>query len=230
MIPTRVMVIEDEVDLREELVDYLASRGYQAHGVASLAEMHATLDADPGWQVLVLDLRLPDGDGLDGARAVRLKHGLKVGIVMATARSLVDDRIRGLSDGADAYLVKPVDPRELCAQIDQVALRLQKALPHAVAGWRLDAAGLVLHCPGNERVPLTGSEAILVARLLANPGGTVDRALLCQALGQGDTLEAARRLDTLVSRLRAKVRQHSPEELPVRSFRNQGYAFTGGLQ
>jgi DNA-binding response OmpR family regulator len=79
-------------------------------------------------------------------------------------------------------------------------------------------------------VSLTGSEAILLARLLANPGRTVGRALLCQALGQGDTLEAARRLDTLVSRLRAKVRQHSPEELPVRSFRNQGYAFTGNVR
>jgi DNA-binding response OmpR family regulator len=66
MIPTRVLVIEDEVDLQEELVDYLVARGYRAEGVASLAEMHAALDADPGWQVLVLDLRLPDGDGLDG--------------------------------------------------------------------------------------------------------------------------------------------------------------------
>jgi DNA-binding response OmpR family regulator len=230
MIPTRVLVIEDEVDLREELVDYLIARGYRAHGVASLAAMHAALQTDDGWQVLVLDLRLPDGDGFEGAQAVRLKHGLKVGIIMATARSMVDDRIRGLSDGADAYLVKPVDPRELCAQIDRVALRLQKASQQEVAGWRLDVNELALHCPGNARVSLTGSEAILLARLLANPGRTVDRALLCQALGQGDTLEAARRLDTLVSRLRAKVRQHSPEELPVRSFRNQGYAFTGNVR
>lgn len=218
---TKVLVVEDEADLREELVDYLGSNGYYARGAQSVSELLACVAAEP-WHVLLLDLRLPDGDGLDAARTLRARHGLSFGIVMTTARGMIEERVQGLRVGADAYLVKPIDLRELRAQIDSVALRVR---PQG-APWRLDQHRMSLRCPDGTLVPLTGAELILLAHLLDRPDQTVDRALLCSALGHSDTLGDTRRLDTLVSRLRTKVHRESGSPLPVHTFRSQGYRFS----
>ena len=219
------MVVEDTADLREELVDYLALQGYEVEGVGSLAAMWQALESG-GWQVLVLDLGLPDGDGAEAATALRHSHGLQLGIVMATARGQTDQRIDGLRQGADAYLVKPVDPRELSAVIDRVAARLHAGpASQAQPSWMLLREQHALLCPNGMRVDLTGSEFLALDRLMASKGRPVAREDLQNLYSPGSVGVDMRRLDTLMSRLRTKVRQTTGLDLPVRTYRNQGYSF-----
>ncbi len=223
---TRVLVIEDTTDLREELVDYLHFRGYTVQGVGSLAAMHALLGSTEPWHVLVLDLGLPDGDGTLAAQQLRQSVGLDVGIVMVTARGQLEDRLLGLHSGADAYLVKPVDLRELCAVIDRLALRVaaQLATPLA-ATWQVLRDQHLLQCPNGCEVPLTGSECLVLAHLLTCRGQVVSRDVLEAMFTAGSSANEMRKFDSLLSRLRSKVLEQAGVELPVRTYRSQGYAF-----
>ncbi len=213
-----VLVVEDAPDLRLELVDYLQFKGYHAEGVGSIGAMQASLRAAP-WHVVVLDLGLPDGDGMDAARWVRAHSGQSVGLVMATARGRLDDRIDGLGAGADAYLVKPVEPRELQAVIERLASRLSGT------GWRIAPGSRQLLAPNGLAVPLTGAEALVLERLLAVRPHKLTREELNAVLGPGGDPGDTRRLDTLISRLRSKVQAETQLALPVQTFRNQGFAF-----
>jgi DNA-binding response OmpR family regulator len=226
----RVLVVEDETALREELVDFLKFYGIDAHGVGDIAGMLHQLKTFR-WDVLVLDLGLPDGDGLTAARRVRESFKLTIGMVIITARGHVEDRIAGLTAGADSYLVKPVNPRELKAVIDQLVPRLShQPEPFSltpVAGWHLDLLTLQLISPDQRATSLTGTEARLVEHLIRAGGRTVGRDGLLQHLAMGLTLEDTRRLDTRISRLRKKVADTAGGELPIKTFRSQGYAFVG---
>ena len=249
----KVLVIDDAPDLLAELVDYLGFCGFDTAGAASVQQMQQVL-AGAAWReseqprVLVLDLGLPDGDGLTVARHLRAEQGLALGIVMMTARGHLEDRILGLTAGADAYLTKPVAPRELKAVIDALVLRLAATAAAAAPGlagavqladeaaagavpayWRVDPATLRLICPGGCSVGLTGAEARLLAALFQAQGQVLNREQLCQRLGHGAGLDDTRRLDSLVSRLRGKVEQQCSMALPLQTFRNLGFAFSGEM-
>lgn len=230
MIKTRILVIEDTADLCYELVDYLRFRGYDAHGVGSVAGMRQCLDQE-SWQVLVLDLSLPDGEGTAAAQYVRQCYGLNVGIVMATARGQVDDRVLGLQSGADAYLVKPVDLRELCAVIDRLAQRVQERLVRAPkmravnSQWVLLRAQHRLQCPDGQEVALTGTEYLVLDMLLLHPGEAIGRDILQELINPGSASPDTRWIDALIGGFRNKVREETGQELPLHTYRNLGYAF-----
>ncbi len=246
----KVLVIEDAPDLLAELVDYLAFCGFDTAGAANVGQMQQAL-AGAAWResvqprVLVLDLGLPDGDGLAVARRLRAEQGLALGIVMMTARGHVEDRILGLTAGADAYLAKPVAPQELKAVIDALVVRLAAAAAPGAAGaalpagegkagaapayWRVDPSTLRLICPGGCSVVLTGAEARLLSVLFEAQGRVLSREQLCRHLGHGASLDDTRRLDSLVSRLRSKVEQQCGAALPLQTFRNLGFAFGGDV-
>jgi DNA-binding response OmpR family regulator len=221
----RVLVVEDTEDLRDELLDYLSLQGYEVQGVGSLAAMWRAL-AEGHWQVLVMDLGLPDGDGAEATAAIRRQYGLKLGIVMATARGQTEQRINGLRVGADAYLVKPIDPRELDAVIHRVGTRLHGGAASSM--WVLLREQHSLQCPNGVKVDLTGSEFLTLDRLIANRGQPVPRVDLENLYSPGSADIDVRRLDTLISRLRTKVRQTAGLDLPLRTHRNQGYSFPQG--
>ncbi len=222
----RVLVVDDATDLREEMVDYLRFSGYDAHGVGSVAGLVECLESEP-WQVVLLDLGLPDGDGLVAAHRLRRERGLTLGIIMVTARGQVEDRIAGARAGADAYLVKPVDLRELHAIIGHLVQRLALSAEPPAPAWRIDRAEQALIAPDGSAVPLTGAERIVLEKLLAEAGRPVARETLCEGLPPGGSPDETRRLDSLISRLRAKVATHTDLPLPIRAIRNIGYAFTG---
>ncbi len=220
-----MMVVEDAADLCSELVDYFRLYGFDVHGVGTIAAMTSAL-RQSRWDVLVLDLGLPDGDALAHLKALRATYGLSLGIIVMTARGQIEDRVAARALGADTYLVKPVDLRELSAAVDQLVTRLRP--PDGAGGdpaWQLNVSARRLRCPNGSVIDLTGAEARLLATLLAAKGDTISRDALCQSTYGTDDVPDTRRLDTLVSRLRTKVDQQTGLSLPISTFRNIGYAF-----
>ena len=159
----RVLVIEDEADLRDAMVTYLELESMQCHGVGSLADAESWL-AGGTCDVLVLDLGLPDGDGLQWLDHRR--ELLDKGCIITTARGCGASRVAGVKAGADVYLVKPIELEELAASIGNLMRRLQ---PNAADTWRLDSVEWHIEAPNGVQIKLTDSEHKLLSRLAQSP-------------------------------------------------------------
>ncbi|HYE00325.1 MAG TPA: response regulator transcription factor [Alphaproteobacteria bacterium] len=228
----RIIVVEDEVDLRSDLVEYLAECGFDAVGAADGRELDGALAAG-GADIVLLDVNLPGEDGFK--IAARLRQTSRTGIVMLTARSSSVDRVIGLELGADAYLVKPVDFRELEAQIRALLRRLSMEAPvrpapeppppPSAAGWSFDSVGWRLTTPGGVAVTLTAAEFRFLSLLVAQPGEPVSRREIAKMLDSRDWTAGSRSIDSLVRRLRTKVESHGAA-LPVQAVHGIGYVFT----
>lgn len=219
-----VAVCEDDDDLRSILASGLLHFGFCVYGV-SRAESLDPLLANRDISLLILDLGLPGEDGLSVAQ--RLRHERPdIGIVMLTARGMLEERVRGLSMGADLYFVKPVDLSELSAALLSLHRRIIHKPEAASRCWRLKKRMATLETPMGSSVPLTAPELVLLDRFLANPGITIDRQDLCSALDWESDERADHRLEALISRLRKKVVEASPgEPLPIKARHSLGYAF-----
>ena len=164
--PLRVLIVEDEADLRDAMIDYLQFEGCLATGAGRIADCAAWL-AHPAGGVIVLDLGLPDGDGLAalGPRIDRRRHAL----VLATARGRLEDRIRGYNEGGDAYLIKPVDMRELVSVVRGLASRLSPPPPATPGVWVLNTLNWRLTAPEGASCVLTRYERRLLSCWRKNP-------------------------------------------------------------
>jgi len=222
--PIQVAVCEDNDALRDILVSVLPRFGLRVFGVGSSEALDRLLLERPV-DIVVLDIGLPGEDGLSAAARLRQERP-ELGIVMLTARALLDDRIRGMHQGADLYFVKPVDMAELAASLTSLHRRLAQARPRARRPWKLSKGRGVLEAPDGTPIDLTENERIILTRLLAAPGGAVDREELLQALHWEAGDRAYMRLASAVSRLRAKVAAAAPDDdFPLRTLRNTGFAF-----
>ncbi|WP_084053751.1 response regulator transcription factor [Holophaga foetida] len=223
----RIIVCEDSLATRICLVDGLEALGLATRGVSDGQSLDRLLTE--GWgEILILDINLPGEDGFSIAERVR-RHYPDLGIVMLTARDPLEDRIRGLEEGADLYFVKPVDLRELAAALRSLHRRL---VPGRDATWRLHADYSRLDTPSGLGIPLTDGELRVLVPLVERAGEVVSRDEILAALGQAPDYYATRRLETLLSRLRKKVLATSSDEpLPVRARHGEGYIFAadGGL-
>jgi len=219
----RIVVVEDNADLLDELLFHLGRRSdYAVTGVADGRGLDAHL-REHGVDILILDLGLPGEDGLQIAE--RLRHRPCLGIVMLTARGALEERITGLQTGADAYLVKPVNMGELTAVVDSLLRRLP-APPEAESGWVFYPANWQLQAPGGTMLTLTAAEIRVIQALAASAGEPVSRHDLVAVEGK-DTLDFDfRRLESTMSRLRRKLESAMPSgESPLRAARGVGYAF-----
>lgn len=224
----RVLVVEDSYDLRTELVDHLRHVGLDTHGVATARELFSHMAAS-SWDIVLLDLSLPDGDGLVAAHRLRRDYPQSLGLIIITARGQASDRIAGAEVGADAYLVKPLNILELRAVIDNLVRRIRalQAPETRPPHWVLSSGTLELTAPNGVTTVLTGSETLVLKQLLSSPSKTMSREALCSVLvPTGENREDTRRLDSLISRMRSKVQRDSETPLPIRSLRNMGYIFT----
>lgn len=237
----RIIVVEDEADLRDDLVDYLNRCGFHVCGASSGEEMDVLLNSH-GADVIVLDVNLPNEDGFSVAQRVRAVS--QAAIIMLTARSGLIDRVIGLELGADVYLVKPVDFREVEAQIKALFRRLQKnagpaplplrrappaPLDDGKKSWRFDETEWRLQAPGGAAVSLTATEYKFLCLLVVAPGEAVTRQAIAMALTGRDWDPYSRSIDSLVRRLRIKVEEHTGVALPVQAVHGVGYAFVGAV-
>jgi DNA-binding response OmpR family regulator len=221
----RVVACEDQALMRDYIVSGLASVGIQALGVCDGIELDSHLSENKV-DIVILDIGLPGEDGYSITTRLRQKHP-HLGIIMLTARDQTDDKVQGLDCGADLYFTKTVGIRELASAVGSLHRRLSLSPPMATpAPWRLDALRSCLITPNGIEVALTDNELRFLSPLLDHPGTVVDRDRLAQALDQVPDIYAMRRMETMLSRLRAKVQKASPEEpLPVRARHGRGYAF-----
>lgn len=223
----RLVLVEDDDLLRELLSLGLRRSGFEVFAAASGLELNDVLARESGIELAVLDVNLPGENGF--SIATRLRAASAIGIVMLTARSELDDKVLGLDTGADVYLTKPVDMRELAATLRSLRRRLHTPVTGASAAeaWTLDIVQWRLIPPNGTAISLSGAESILLSCLTRQPGETVPRDEIVAALGHRSEYFSPHRLDVLVSRLRAKTAAVTGHPLPIRSRRNIGYAFTG---
>ncbi|WP_395711085.1 response regulator [Reyranella sp.] len=224
-----IVVVEDEPTQRQILLDYLTRQGYRVTGVDSGAGLRRLVERDLPALVL-LDIGLPGEDGFTIARWLREKSG-KVCIIMVTAASDTIDRVVGLETGADDYIPKPFDPRELLARVKSV-LRRADGVVTTVAGPRVRMGRRVLDLEKRVLVEADGSEESLAAsefdllRLFAeNPNRPLARDWLLETVGHRDMDVFDRAIDLRITRLRRKIEKDAAHPEAIRTVRGVGYMF-----
>lgn len=225
-ITARILVVDDDPGIREVLCDYLGQHGYDATGAASAAEMDRALQAS-NIDLIVLDLMMPGEDGLS---VVRRLGRAGPPIVMLSAMGEDTDRIVGLELGADDYLAKPCNPRELLARVRAVLRRPREEAPGEAApaltfaGWRLDLVRRELTRPDGGQVGLSGGEFTLLRALAERAGRILTRDQLLEAARGTDADVYDRAMDVQISRLRKKLDDGSGLEM-IQTIRGEGYMF-----
>jgi DNA-binding response OmpR family regulator len=224
----RIVLLEDDALLRDRiLLPGLANYGFVVDGMETAAELDRQLLTHVA-DIVVLDVGLPDADGFEVARGLRQRFP-DIGIVMLTGRGETPDRVRGLSQGADAYLSKPVEIDLLAATLHTLARRVQRTPPAAAAReWRLDANGWCLLAPAGESIALTKTERRLLQPLVAANGDVVVRETLIAALTDNVHDFDPHRIDSMIHRLRRKVAGATGAQLPLLAVHGEGYVFNAG--
>ena len=217
-----LLLLEDDIDLGQAVVDHLEAHGHAVHWCKRIVQAAAALDGAAPVELALLDLHLPDGDGIDLLRR-RRAAGDRRAVIVLTARDQVSDRVRGLHTGADDYLVKPFDLDELLARVEAVARRSGALDPQPLRlpGMRLDFAARRAWRE-DEELTLTAMEWALLARLSSRPGQLWSRTALERALyGDAGRAEAeSNSIEVLISRLRRKLGAGR-----IRTLRGLGYRF-----
>ena len=220
----RILLIDDDQELCELLSTWLSAEGFPLH---SVHDGEAGLDTarNGDFDAIVLDMMLPGMNGLEVLRALR--QSCNTPLLMLSARGEPIDRILGLELGADDYLAKPCDPRELVARLRAL---LRRAMPSSaeqallVGDIRMDTASLLVW-QNDELLPLTQTEALILRELLEHTGQLIDRqALSRQALGK-PLGPYDRSLDMHMSNLRRKLGLHSDGRARIQSVRGRGYIY-----
>ncbi len=242
---TTCLLVDDDSELRQLVSSYLTRYGMGVRLADSARAMRAEL-ARGGIDVVLLDIMLPDGDGIELCREMR--QGTRLPVIMLTAQGDPISRVLGLEMGADDYVSKPFEPRELLARINALVRRsvgsLASGAPGAangamgpgatrvgdLGGWQIDWRDRMLMSPDGVALPLSNVEYRLLATFADNPGQVLTRQQLAQAtsMGEGDAHERA--IDLAVSRLRAKLRESPESPRLIQTVRGRGYQFIGGMR
>ncbi len=235
-----ILVLDDDPDILDEVCETLSEEGFEALRAASAAELWGLAEKNR-IDLFILDLMLPDGNGLNLAKDIRQESD--VGIIIVTGKSGETDRVVGLEIGADDYVTKPFSPRELLARVRSVLRRTkgcsypgdgQKAgEDRKVAqfgGWRLDLASRHLSPPGGGEVPLTTAEFDLLKIFVESPNRVHSRDFLLDSVHGREWAGYDRGIDGLVSRLRKKIRPGPGTPEFIKTVRGAGYMFTPKIE
>ena len=234
--PDSILIVDDDLEIRRLLADYLARNGFAALAARDGREMWQMLERHVV-DLVVLDLMLPDTDGLTLCRDLRAKGNLPV--LMLTARGEETDRIVGIEMGADDYLVKPFNPRELLARIKSILRRTRSLPPNlrpeptrclSFSGWCLDTATRLLTSPDGVATPLSGGEYRLLRILLDHPNRVLNRDQLTEMIQGREAEPYDRAVDVQVSRLRQRLRDDRREPQLIKTVRGEGYVLASTVE
>ena len=228
-----ILIVDDDRATREMLAAYLGSHGFRTVDAEDGAAMRAAIEREPP-DIVLLDLRMPGEDGLSLARFLRERYD--VGIIMVTGSSETIDRIVGLEVGADDYVTKPFDPRELLARIKSVLRRIQ-AVPAqrvpatgvracvAFGRCQLDLDSHQLFDPEGAEIPITTMEFDLLRLFAENPNKALSRDRILNLTHNRDWEPFDRSIDIRIARLRRKIEPDEAQPQVIRTVRNVGYMF-----
>jgi two-component system OmpR family response regulator len=233
-----IAVLDDEVDITQLLANYLQSHGFRVTQLHNGASLMALMGTDPA-DLVLLDLGLPGEDGFSIAR--RMRENWRCGLVIVTGRGDAVDKVVGLEVGADDYVTKPFDLRELVARVKAVLRRLapsgaaEASLPASApaaadasdklrfAGWQLDVAARSLANPQGQNVALTGGEFDLLCAFARHPGRVLSRDFLLEQTRGREAAPFDRTIDVQVGRLRKKIEADADDPQIIKSVRGAGY-------
>ena len=227
MPPPLVLIVDDDAELSAMLVRLLQAEGWAAQTALTAAQAHQAIARQPP-DVVLLDVMLPDANGLELCRRWRASHPA-IGILMLTARGDPIDRVLGLELGADDYLPKPFEKRELVARLR--ALLRRKAPAAAIPTTQWDFGRLAIHLIRREvlvdgrAIALTSTEFRLLVELARQPGEVVSREQLSDAVNAGSYRPLDRTVDVQVGRLRRRLAAVAPGQDWIETVRGEGYAF-----
>ncbi len=237
MVQQHIAVVDDEPDITRLLANYLGGNGFRVTELYDGPALMALMRTDPPDMVL-LDIRLPNDDGLVLAR--RLREHWRTGIILVTGRADPVDKVVGLEVGADDYVTKPFDLRELLARIKAVLRRmpvepasgtLNNREPPRVqrfrfSGWSLDCDARRLLAAGGQEVTLTTGEFDLLRVFVTHPGRVLSRDFLLESTRGRESAPFDRAVDVLVGRLRKKIEVNPARPEILKSVRGAGYVLT----
>ncbi|TCJ15819.1 response regulator [Parasulfuritortus cantonensis] len=224
-----ILVVDDDTELRSLLGEYLGQAGFRVTAAADGRQMARALDS-ARFDLVILDVMLPDEDGLSLCR--RLRAGSRIPILMLTARGDEVDRIIGLEMGADDYLPKPFNPRELLARVKSI-LRRAGCLPENLADedvrrfrfqdWTLDTQTRQMLSPAGVVVDLSGAEYKLLRVLLEHANRVLSRDQILEFTQGREASAFDRAIDVQIGRLRRKLGDDPREPRLIKTVRNEGY-------
>ena len=212
-----VLLVEDDDDLRAEVKDYLVAEGYRVLEAGSLQATFEILHSRQV-QIMVLDASLHDGNALTALPEIR--RSTDCPIVMMTAWGQLPQRLQGLQQGADYYLVKPVPLAELCAVLTSILRRSTTKV-----SWGSNTITRELVAPNGKMIQLTPTEWVFVQLLRQSPGKVIHRQELILNMGHNPVDYDSRRMDTLLQRLRKKTEHAGLGALPLHTRHGQGYVW-----
>jgi two-component system OmpR family response regulator len=234
--PEHILIVDDDAEIRNLLRDYLDRNGMRAEAVADGHGMRTALQRGR-FDLVILDLMLPGEDGLTLCRDLRARSNLPV--IMLTARGEETDRIVGLEMGADDYVPKPFNPRELLARIKAV-LRRAQSLPESTAstdakrmrfaGWTLDLTTQQLTSPKGVVTPLSSGEYRLLRVFLERPNRVLSRDQLLDFTRGREAMPFDRSIDVQVGRLRRRLGDAGREPTLLKTVRSEGYVLAATVE
>jgi DNA-binding response OmpR family regulator len=227
-------IVEDDPDVRAILQRSLAADGYEVTAMASGAELEPVLAETPH-DLVIVDLGLPDIDGLTLTR--RIRASFDVGIIIVSGRGDLTDRVVGLELGADDYITKPFEPREILARVRSVLRRSHRTAPSEAVrtarrvlsfeGFALDLDSRTLLDGQGREIALTSGEYRMVEALVTHPNRVLSREQLLDLVHENDMPAFDRSIDVRVGRIRRKLADNSRSPRLIKTVRNGGYIFAG---
>jgi DNA-binding response OmpR family regulator len=234
--PVSILVVDDDQRLCDLLARYLGKEGFQVITALNGEEMRRNIDQKIP-DLIILDLMLPGEDGLLLAKELRMHQDQGLGIIILTGKSETVDKIVGLEIGADDYIAKPFDNRELLARIHSVLRRLKPNhnYPQSLsenktlarfAGWSLDLVAYELISPAGETVHLTSYEFKFLSTLVQNNNRLISREKIFELIAGRKWRPYDRSLDVLVAKLRKKLQSNPADPVLIKTIRGEGYKLT----
>jgi two-component system OmpR family response regulator len=224
-----ILIVDDDERLLRLLSHYLVSEGFTVSTATDGEQLRLRLATDQP-DLVILDLGLPGEDGLSLMKEIR--SGSSMPVIMLTGKASTVDKIVGLEVGADDYVTKPFEERELLARVRSVMRRYTASSGFdskrvaRFAGWKLDRLGHELISPQNQRIHLTSHEFTLLETFIDQPSRTLSRDALLEMLSGRDWNPLDRSIDVLIAKLRKKIESSPRDPELIKTIRGAGYKFT----
>ncbi len=231
----KILFVDDDLRLCRLVKRYLENHDYDFVSANSADEAHKMLIDNEDISLILLDIMLPDRDGL--TLALEIRHQLNTPIIFLTAKAEIDDKVSGLEAGADDYITKPFEEKELIARIQSVLRRTQASQSpqtnktHAnFAGWSLNLISQQLYSPDGISIEITSTEYRLLLALISRPNVTIHREEILNILSGREWSPLDRSADMAISKLRKKLTHDSHKSALIRTIRNKGYQLSAEVE